>query len=151
MRTELALLVFLSGAAPSISFPEEDSLARSFPALESRYGESLVSVRYRQRVSRSTSEPAEEEELVTTGIIVSPRGVVLVSAIIFEPFNQVPPGVGLRFPASVSRAEAEIASARIRTLGASEYPATFLGRDYGAAVAFFRIEGAEATELTPVG
>ncbi|MGH9389601.1 MAG: hypothetical protein ACRD1Z_08290, partial [Vicinamibacteria bacterium] len=78
MRTELALLALLSGAAPSISFPEEDSLARSLSALESRYRESLVSVRYRQRVSRSTSEPAEEEELVTTGIVVSPRGVVLV-------------------------------------------------------------------------
>ena len=140
MRTELALLALLSWAPPSICFPEEDSLARSLSALESRYRESLVSVRYRQRVSRSTSEPAEEEELVTTGIIVSPRGVVLVSAIIFEPFNQVPHGVGIRFPASVSRAEAEIGSARVRTIGGHEYPATFLGRDSGADVAFLQID-----------
>ena len=150
MRTELALLVFLSGAAPSISFAEEDSIARSLSALESRYRESLVSVRYRQRVSRSTSEPAEEEELVTTGIIVSPRGVVLTSAIIFEPFNQVPHGVGIRFPASVSRAEAEIGSARVRTVGGHEYQATFLGRDSGADVAFFQIDSEEGKEFTPV-
>jgi serine protease Do len=150
MRTELALLAILSGAAPSISFPEEDSLARSLSALESRYRESLVSVRYRQRVSRSTSEPAEEEELVTTGIIVSPRGVVLTSAIIFEPFNQVPHGVGIRFPASVSRAEAEIGSARVRTNGGREYQATFLGRDSGADVAFFQIDPEEGKAFTPV-
>jgi serine protease Do len=150
MRTELALLVFLSGAAPSISFAEEDSLARSLSALEIRYRESLVSVRYRQRVSRSTSEPAEEEELVTTGIIVSPRGVVLTSAIIFEPFNQVPHGVGIRFPASVSRAEAEIGSARVRTISGHEYQATFLGRDSGADVAFFQIDSEEGKEFTPV-
>jgi hypothetical protein len=74
MRTELALLALLTGAAPAMSFTEEDSLARSVSALESRYRDSLVSVRYRQRVSRSTSEPAEEESS-TTGIIV-PRGVV---------------------------------------------------------------------------
>jgi serine protease Do len=150
MRTELALLALLTGAAPGASFALEDSRARSLSAIESRYRESLVSVRYRQRVSRSTSEPAEEEELVTTGIIVSPRGVVLTSAIIFEPFNQVPHGVGIRFPASVSRGEAEIASARIRTIGGSEYPATFLGRDSGADVAFFRIDAEEGKEFTPV-
>src|SRR3990172_4311423 len=137
MRTELAFFVFLWGAAPSISFAEEDSLARSLSALESRYRESLVSVRYRQRVSRATPEPAEEEELATTGIIVSPRGVVLTSAIIFEPFNQVPHGVGIRFPASVSRAEAEIGSARVRTIGGHEEQATVLGRDPGAGGAFF--------------
>ncbi|HEY7697125.1 MAG TPA: PDZ domain-containing protein [Vicinamibacteria bacterium] len=153
MRTELplvALLAFLSGATPAVARPAEDSLARNLSALESRYRESLVSVRYRQRVSRSTSEPAEEEELVTTGIIVSPRGVVLTSAIIFEPFNQVPHGVGIRFPASVSRAEAEIASARIRTVGGSEYPAMFLGRDSGADVAFFQIDAEKGKEFTPV-
>lgn len=150
MRTELALAALLSWTAPSVSFPEEDPLARKLSALESRYRDSLVSVRYRQRVSRSTSEPPEEEELVTGGIIVSPRGVVLVSAIIFEPFNQVPHGVGIRFPASVSRAEAEIASARVRTIGGREYPATFLGRDTGADVAFFQIDPGEGEELKPV-
>jgi serine protease Do len=150
MRTELVLLALLSLSPPSISFSEEDSLARSLSALENRYRESLVSVRYRQRVSRSTSEPAEEEELVTTGIIVSPRGVVLVSAIIFEPFNQVPHGVGIRFPASVTRAEAEIGSARVRTVGGREYPATLLGRDSGADVAFFQIDSEGGEEFTPV-
>lgn len=150
MRTELALAALLSGPVPSVSFSEDDALARRLSALETRYRESLVSVRYRQRVSRSTSEPAEEEELTTTGIIVSPRGVVLTSAIIFEPFNQVPHGVGIRFPASVSRAEAEIGTARIRTIGGSEYPARFLGRDTGADVAFFQIDAEQAKEFTPV-
>jgi len=150
MRTELALVALLSSSVPAVCFSEEDVLVRRLSALETRYRESLVSVRYRQRVSRSTSEPAEEEELTTTGIIVSPRGVVLVSAIIFEPFNQVPHGVGIRFPASVSRAEAEIGSARIRTIGGSEYPARFLGRDTGVDVAFFQIDAEEAKEFTPV-
>jgi serine protease Do len=150
MRTELALVALLMGPAPFVSSSEEDSLARSLSALESRHRESLVLVRYRQRVSRSTSEPAEEEELVTTGVVVSPRGVILVSAIIFEPFNQVPHGVGIRFPASVSRAEAEIGSARVRLVGGEEFPATFLGRDTGAEVAFFQIDSEEAREFTPV-
>jgi serine protease Do len=150
MRTELALLALLSASAPAVSFSEEDPLARALSALEARFRESLVTVRYRQRVSRSTFEPAEEEELVTTGVIVSPRGVVLVSAIVFEPFNQVPHGVGIRFPASVSRAEAEIGSARVRTVSGNEYPATFLGRDFGADVAFFQIDSAESEEFTPV-
>ncbi len=150
MRNELALAALLSGAVPGVCLSQEDALARRLSALETRYRESLVSVRYRQRVSRSTSEPAEEEELTTTGIIVSPRGVVLVSAIIFEPFNQVPHGVGIRFPASVSRAEAEVGSARIRTIGGSEYPARFLGRDAGADVAFFQIDPEEKKEFTPV-
>ncbi len=150
MRTELALLAFLSGAAPAVSLPEKDSVARSLSALESRFRESLVQVRYRQRVSRSTSEPAEEEELVTTGVLVSPRGMVLTSAIIFEPFNQVPHGVGIRFPASVSRAEAAIGTARVRTIGGHEYPATFLGRDSGADVAFFQIDPESNREFEPV-
>ena len=150
MRTELSLAVLLSTAAPTLALSEEDSVARSLAALESRYRESLVSVRYRQRVSRSTSEPAEEEELVTTGVIVSPRGVVLTSAIVFEPFNQVPHGVGIRFPASVSRAEAEIADARIRTVEGREYPARFLGRDIAADVAFFQIDSEEGKEFAPV-
>lgn len=150
MRTELALLAVFWGAQPAVSSAQEDSLARSLSALEARYRDSLVSVRYRQRVSRSTSEPAEEEELLTTGIVVSPRGIVLTSAIIFEPFNQVPHGLGIRFPASVSRAEAGIASARVRTIDGNEYPATFLGRDSGADVAFFRIDAEEGEEFTPV-
>src|SRR3990170_2686010 len=99
MRTELLVAALLLGAEASPSAAEEDPLAARLSALESRYRGSLVSVRYRQRVSRSTSEPAEEEELVTSGVVVSTRGVVLVSAIIFEPFNQVPHGVGIRFPA----------------------------------------------------
>ncbi len=150
MRTELALLALLSGAAPAVYGSEEDSLARSLSALENRFHESLVQVRYRQRVSRSTSEPAEEEELVTTGILVSPRGMILTSAIIFEPFNQVPHGVGIRFPASVSRAEAEIGSTRVRTVGGHEYPATFLGRDSGADVAFFQIDSDGKEDFKPV-
>jgi len=151
MRTELALAALLLGGPTSTPFAaEEDPLAARLSALESRYRESLVSVRYRQRVSRSTSEPAEEEELVTAGVVVTSSGIVLTSAMVFEPFNQVPHGVGIRFPASVSRAEAEIASARIRTVSGREYLATLLGRDYGADVAFFQIEGAEGAELAPV-
>jgi serine protease Do len=150
MRIELALLALFCGAASAPALPEEDPIARNLAAIESRFHESLVQVRYRQRVSRSTSEPAEEEELVTTGILVSPRGMVLTSAIIFEPFNQVPHGVGIRFPASVSRAEAEIGTARVRTVTGHEYPATFLGRDSGADVAFFQIDPAAKGDFKPV-
>ncbi|MGH9337273.1 MAG: PDZ domain-containing protein, partial [Vicinamibacteria bacterium] len=64
-------------------------------------------------------------------------------------FNQVPHGVGIRFPGSVSRAEAEIAEARIRTVGGSEYPARYLGRDSGADVAFFQIDAPDY-EFEPV-
>jgi serine protease Do len=150
MRTELALVALLTVAGPAASLPEEDTVARSLSALESRFRESLVQVRYRQQVSRSTSEPAEEEELVTTGILVSPRGMVLTSAIIFEPFNQVPHGVGIRFPASVSRAEARIGMARVRTISGEEYSATFLGRDSGADVAFFQIDLDASRQFQPV-
>jgi serine protease Do len=142
MRTELLPLLLLLGASAEAPAPAEDAVAKKLQAIEARFRESLVQVRYRQRVSRSTAEPPEEEELTTTGVIVSPNGMVMVSAIIYEPFNQVPHGVGIRFPASVSRAEAEIAEARIRTADGVEHVATHLGRDAEAEVAFFRIEGA---------
>ena len=132
-----------------LSPPIEDETARQLKSLEQRFSESLVQVRYRQQVSRSTAEPPAEAELTTTGVIVSPQGVVMVSAIVYEPFNEVPHGVGIRFPASVSRAEAKIAEARIRLMDGSEYRATHLGRDADADVAFFRIE-AEDREFTPV-
>jgi serine protease Do len=96
-------------------------------------------VRYTQQVQVSTAEPPQENELITTGIIVSPEGVVLASAVVFEPFNQVPQGYGIRFPASVSRADARISEARIRVDG-DEYSATLLGRDTDADVAFFQID-----------
>jgi serine protease Do len=154
MRTERGLRLAGLIALPLLAFDPlpataEDTTARKLSALEERFRGSLVQVRYRQRVSRSTAEPPEEGELTTTGVVVSPAGVVMVSAIIYEPFNQVPHGVGIRFPASVSRAEAEIPDARIRTVEGSEYPAALLGRDPKADVAFFRIDS-EREDFTPV-
>jgi serine protease Do len=147
MKTELVLAFFLL-AAPAAR-AAEDVTGRRLAAVEERYHGSLVQVHYRQRVSRSTAEPPEEEELTTTGVFVSPQGLVMVSAVIFEPFNQVPQGVGIRFPASVSRADAEIADARVATVDGNEYPAALLGRDSKADVAFFQIE-AEGKTFTPV-
>ncbi len=160
MRTELLgaffLLAGIAGvaAAPAPASPASppapiDETADRLEALEKRYKQSLVQVRYRQQVSRSTAEPPAEEELTTTGVIVSPTGIVMVSAMIYEPFNQVPHGVGIRFPASVSRADATISEARILLLDGTEYPATLIGRDPDADVAFFRIDGGER-EFTPV-
>jgi serine protease Do len=152
MKTELApaaLALFLFATPAAVRALPDDAIGRRLAAVEKRYHASLVQVHYRQRVSRSTSEPPEEEELATTGVVVSPQGVVLVSAVIFEPFNQVPQGVGIRFPASVSRAEAEIADARIETVDGDEYKATLLGRDAGADVAFFQME-AEGKKFSPV-
>ncbi len=145
-----AFLVFGLVVASLVGAPLiQDETAHQLKSLEQRFSESLVQVRYRQQVSRSTAEPPAEQELTTTGVIVSPQGVVMVSAIVYEPFNEVPHGVGIRFPASVSRAEAKIAEARIRLVDGSEYRATHLGRDPDADVAFFRIE-AEGREFTPV-
>jgi serine protease Do len=116
-----------------------DDISDKLAELEQRYRHSLVQVRYTQQVQVSTAEPPQENELITTGIIVSPNGVVLASAVVFEPFNQVPQGYGIRFPASVTRADAEISEARIRVDG-DEYSATLLGRDTDADVAFFQID-----------
>jgi serine protease Do len=127
----------------------QDEIAQKLKSLDERFSQSLVQVRYRQQVSRSTAEPPEEDELTTTGVIVSPQGMVMVSAIVYEPFNQVPHGVGIRFPESVNRAEAKISDARIRLMDGSEYRATHLGRDPEADVAFFQIE-AEEREFVPV-
>jgi serine protease Do len=150
MRIDVITLVALAlSISPPAQAVPQDTIGQKLQALEERYRESLVQVRYRQRVSRSTAEPPEEGELVTTGLVVSTGGVVLVSAIIYEPFNQVPHGFGIRFPASVTRAEAEIAEARVRTVDGSEYPATLLGRDPDADVAFFRIES-ERKDFVPV-
>jgi serine protease Do len=151
MRIDAVARVFALSllTVPSSPANAQDSTEKKLQALEERYRESFVQVRYRQRVSRSTAEPPEEGELVTTGLLVSTGGVVLVSAIIYEPFNQVPHGVGIRFPASVTRADAEISEARVRTIDGSEYPATLLGRDPEADVAFFRIES-ERKDFVPV-
>jgi serine protease Do len=146
VASSVGALVVLAAASFVVA---EDEKARQLESLEQRFSESLVQVRYHQRVSRSTAEPPAEQELTTTGVIVSPEGLVMVSAIIYEPFNEVPHGVGIRFPASVSRAEAKIADTRIRLMDGSEYRATHLGRDPEADVAFFRIE-AEDREFTPV-
>lgn len=123
----------------AVGSPAADDISDKLAELETRYRHNLVQVRYTQQVQVSTAEPPQESELVTTGIIVSPDGVVLVSAVVFEPFNQVPQGYGIRFPASVARADAKISEARIRVDG-DEYPATLLGRDTDADVAFFQID-----------
>lgn len=127
----------------------QDETASRLERIEKRFSESVVRVRYRQQVARSTAEPPAEQELTTTGVIVAPTGIVMVSAMVYEPFNEVPHGVGIRFPASVSRAEAKIPEARIRLMDGSEYPATHIGRDADADVAFFRID-ADGREFTPV-
>jgi serine protease Do len=141
------LLTSLAIAA-TIAAPSQDSISEKLASLEERYRGSLVQVRYTQQVQVSTAEPARQEELTTTGIIVSTEGVVMVSAVVFEPFNQVPHGIGIRFPASVSRTEAEIREARVRVDG-REYSATLLGRDSDADLAFFRIES-EGESFQPV-
>lgn len=143
-------VVFLVGTSLAPLTAAEDETAKSLKRLEERYSESLVQVRYRQQVSRSTAEPPAEDELTTAGVIVAPEGLVMVSAIIYEPFNQVPHGVGIRFPATVSRAQARIGEARIRLIDGSEYRATHVGRDPDADVAFFRIEAGDR-EFVPVG
>jgi serine protease Do len=128
-----------------------DTIGAQLRRIEERYRGSLVLVRYRQQVRRSTAEPAEEAELETTGVVVSSDGLVMVSAIVFEPFNQVPHGVGIRFPASVSRVEARITEARVRFVDGNEFAASLAGRDPDADVAFFRIDLEEGeSELSPV-
>ena len=89
MRTDLttvALALLLCGPIATAADETADKLQR----LESRYRGSLVRVSYRQQVARSTAEPPEEGELTTTGVVVSSSGIVMVSAVVFEPFNQVP-------------------------------------------------------------
>lgn len=146
----LALAVAIPASqAASDRDRDRDPLAESLAAVESRYGQSLVRVRYQQEVRVSTAEPPEQAELTTTGVIVSTRGVVLTSNVVHEPFNQVPHGVGIRFPSSVSRVEATISGARIQLADGTEYPASLLGRDPEADVAFFQIE-ADDREFVPV-
>jgi len=152
MRTRVVIAIALLLATQSVSAPAppaSDETATQLKAVEERYRESLVQVRYQQQVSRSTAEPPAEEELTTTGVIVASSGIVMVSAIIYEPFNQVPHGVGIRFPASVSRAEAKIPEARVLFMDGTEYGASLIGRDPEADVAFFRIDEADR-EFTPV-
>jgi len=140
MLSEVLVALGIATSMASAAEVTSDHLA----SIEDRYRDSVVQVRYTQHVTVSTAEPAQEEELTTTGLVVSPDGVVMVSGIVFEPFTQVPHGVGIRFPSSVNRAEAEIREAWIR-VGGSEYPGSFLGRDMDADVAFFRIEAGERT------
>jgi S1-C subfamily serine protease len=118
----------------------------SVSEIEARYRESLVRVRFTQRVAVSTAEPPQEQELLTAGVVVSPDGLVLTSAMVYEPFNQVPHGAGIRFPAALGRTEAEIAKARIVFPDGSEYPAEHVGRDPDADVGFFRILAGEDPE-----
>ena len=139
--TALGAYLIAGGVSPATA----DETAEQLKKIEARYRPSIVQVRYQQQVRRSTAEPPAEEELETTGVIVSPQGVVMVSAIIYEPFNQVPHGVGIRFPASVSRIQARIPEARIRLMDGNEYPATLLGRDPSADVAFFKIDAPDRT------
>lgn len=138
MRTDLAaglLSVLLAGAIAASAAPSSNPMA----AVHERYRESLVRVEYTQRVRFSTAEPPQEDELTANGLVVSPEGLVMVSAMVYEPFNQVPHGVGVRFPSSINRADAEIAKARVTFADGAEYPAELLGRDTAADVAFFRV------------
>ncbi len=132
----------------SVAMPGQDRVSENLASLAKRYQESLVRVRYTQQVQVSTAEPAQEQELTTTGLITSTDGLVMVSAVVFEPFNQVPQGVGIRFPASVNRADAQIRDVRIRIDG-TEYPATLLGRNADADLALLKIE-AEGQSFEPV-
>jgi serine protease Do len=132
----------------ALGAPSEDTTADKLARLEQQYRQSLVQVRYTQQVQFSTADPPREEELTTTGVVVSEDGVVLVSAVVFEPFNEVPQGMGIRFPASVTRADAEIRELRVRVDG-EEFPATLLGRDTDADVAFIRID-TEGRTFKPV-
>ena len=148
MRTEI--LAFAALWATSVaSATQTDPVADQLKSIEERYADSLVRVRYTQQVSRSTAEPPEEDELTTTGVLVSEDGLVMVSAIVYEPFTLVPHGVGIRFPASVTRVRPTISEARVRTIDGTEYPAALVGRDPDADVAFFRIEAADKA-FTPV-
>ena len=152
MRTEFVCAALLAlVAAPGLPGVAPDETADELRSIESRYSKSVVQVRYRQQVSRSTAEPPAEEELTTTGVVVTADGLVMVSAIIYEPFNQVPHGVGIRFPGSVNRAQAKIPEAHVLFMNGEEYPATLLGRDPDADVAFFRIDNvAEDAAFVPV-
>ena len=120
----------------------QDVLEGRLASLQKTYRDAVVQVQYRQQVTTSTAEPAQEEELVTTGLIVSAAGLVMVSTMIYEPFTQVPHGIGIRFPATVSRLDASVSEARVITAGGDEYPARLLGRDPQANVAFMKFEPA---------
>jgi len=126
-----------------------DPVSEKLSSLEDRYRESLVQVTYSQQVMVTTGEPPEEAELTTTGIVVSEDGTVMVSGMIYEPFNEVPHGVGIRFPSSVGQTDATISEARVRFVDGSEYSATLLGHDAKADVAFLKIE-AEGHKFHPV-
>jgi serine protease Do len=140
MHTKLLLAISLVFSPAVVQAQDvSDKLER----LEKRYRGSLVQVRYTQQVMISTSEPPQQEELTTTGVVVSADGMVMVSGVVFEPFNQVPHGVGIRFPASVTRVQATIDEARIQFVDGTEYSASLLGRDPEADVAFFGIEAGD--------
>ncbi|MFQ5789998.1 MAG: S1C family serine protease [Acidobacteriota bacterium] len=145
MKSRRLALWILLASLPHPLGSEPDRLSRKLAALEERYRESLVQVRYTQRVKISSAEPPRVEDLTTTGVVVSVDGVVMVSGIIFEPFNQVPHGVGIRFPATVTQTEPTISEARVRMADGSEYAATLAGRDTEADVAFFRVEAEDRT------
>jgi serine protease Do len=147
LRFACPLLLLLSADAGAAEKPRV--AANSLAAVHERYRESLVRVDYTQRVRFSTAEPAQEGELTTNGLVVSAEGLVMVSALIYEPFNQVPHGVGVRFPSSISRTEAEIGKARVTFADGTQYAAEHLGRDSVADVAFFRIL-AEGKSFRPV-
>ncbi len=146
MHVKLAVAL---GLLYSLSVPQPESISEKLSRLEDRYEQSLVQVRYTQQVMVSTGEPPQEEELTTTGLLISADGMVMVSGMIYEPFNQVPHGVGIRFPATVSRGAATVSDARLRLVDGNEYSGTLLGRDSEADVAFFRIE-AEGRRFEPV-
>ncbi len=75
------------GLVASIVCSAGEVVSADLASLEERYRDSLVQVRYTQHVTVSTAEPAQEDELITTGLVVSSDGVVMVSAIIVA-FNK---------------------------------------------------------------
>lgn len=146
------VVVCLLVIASSSQLNAQDSLGAKLAALESTYRSAIVQVKYRQQVITSTAEPAQEEELVTTGLVVSEDGLVMVSTMIYEPFTQVPHGVGIRFPASVSRLDAKVSEARILTASGDEFPAELVGRDPEADVAFMKFDpGTSTTSVVRFG
>ena len=137
-----SLLVGLGLLIPLVT-PQGESVSEKLSRLEDRYRHSLVQVTYSQQVRVSPGEPPQEAELATTGILVSEDGMVMVSGMIYEPFTDVPHGVGVRFPASVTREDATVSEARVHLVDGSEHAATLIGRDAEADVAFLRIDAGE--------
>lgn len=150
MITNAVVALGLLGSLATLPSQSADPIAERLSNLDEQYRESLVLVTYSQQVMVTTGEPPQEAELTTTGLVISEDGTILVSGMIYVPFNEVPHGVGIRFPSSVGQSEATISEARVRFVDGSEYSATLLGRDAETDVAFFRVDDAEDRTFRPV-